>query len=316
MPKENKKILVVGGAGYIGGSVTDALIEKQIPFSVYDALFYEDHYLKPVDFIYGDVRDTEKLKKILPDYTHVVWLAAIVGDGACALHPEAAVEINELAVKWLAENFDGRIVFISTCSVYGHNDREVTEEDEPRPLSLYAVTKANAEKYLADKNALILRLGTAFGLSDFWSRPRLDLLVNTLASNAATKGKIMVFGGSQWRPNIHVKDIAESIVQGLDSDMRGIYNLATQNYTVDEIAKMVAEISGCELGYANLLKEDARDYHVSFAKAAKQGILKQNTERNIAYGAREVLEFMKSGRVKNAGESRYSNVKHLSGNFI
>lgn len=316
MANKNKKILVVGGAGYVGGAVTDALAEKKAPFSVYDSLLYEERYLKPFEFIYGDVRDTEKLKKILPNYTHVVWLAAVVGDGACALYPEAAVEINELAVKWLAENFDGRIIFASTCSVYGHNDKEVAEEDGPRPLSLYATTKANAERYLLNKNALILRLGTAFGLSDLFSRPRFDLLVNTLASNAVLKGKIMVFGGNQWRPNIHVKDIADAIVYGLDSDIRGLYNLATQNFTVNEIAKTVTEISGCELHYASQLREDMRNYRVSFAKAANQGILKPHTERNIEYGAREVLELIKSGRIKDPGKSRYSNVRHLSDNFV
>ena len=72
------KVLVAGGAGYIGGAVTDALLVRQIPFTVYDNLLYEPHYLKPVDFIRGDVRDTALLKKVLPDYTHVVWLAAIV----------------------------------------------------------------------------------------------------------------------------------------------------------------------------------------------------------------------------------------------
>jgi len=242
----------------------------------------------------------------------VIWLAAIVGDGACAIYPEAAVEINELSVKWLTENFNGRIIFISTCSVYGHNAKEVDETCEPAPLSLYAMTKANAEKYLAKKNALILRLGTAFGLSDTYSRPRFDLLVNTLAANAATKGKIMVFGGSQWRPNIHVGDIADMVVAGLGSAHRGIYNAATQNFTVEEIAKIIVEITGCELRYANQLREDQRDYRVSFTKALKDGLLHLPTKRDIKYGATEFYNLVKSGRIKDAGHSRYSNVKHLS----
>jgi len=312
MPNIEKKVLVVGGSGYVGGAVTDALIAKNIPFSVYDMLVYEERYLKPVDFIFGDVRDSEKLGKLLPAYSHVVWLAGIVGDGACALNPEATVEINELSIKWLTEHFDGRIIFTSTCSVYGHNEKEVTETDEPNPLSLYAITKVNAEKYLLPKNSLIFRLGTAFGLSDNFSRPRLDLLVNTLASNAVTQGKIMVFGGSQWRPNIHVRDIADLIVAGLDNPVRGIYNAATQNYTVDEIAKMVVALTGCELRYANQLKEDKRDYHVSFEKAISSGILKLPTERTVEYGVKEFVELMKSGRIKNEKNSRYSNVKFLS----
>ena len=111
---DNIKVLVVGGAGYIGGAVTDFLTKRNIPFTVYDSLLYEQHYLKPVDFVYGDVRDTEKLKKLLKDYTHVIWLAAIVGDAACQVRPELTIAINQESVRWLAENYDGRIVFAST----------------------------------------------------------------------------------------------------------------------------------------------------------------------------------------------------------
>ena len=115
------KVLVVGGAGYIGGAVTDILIAKKIPFTVYDKLVYEHQYLKPVDFIYGDVRDYKKLKSILSNYTHVIWLAAIVGDATCQIDEWLTKEINTAAVKWLAQNYKGRILFASTCSVYGHN---------------------------------------------------------------------------------------------------------------------------------------------------------------------------------------------------
>ncbi|HEY4479679.1 MAG TPA: SDR family oxidoreductase [Candidatus Paceibacterota bacterium] len=309
---KDAKVLVVGGAGYVGGSVTDELIKQKLSFTVYDNLLYEERYLKPVDFIYGDVRDTEKLSKILPDYTHVIWLAAIVGDGACALHPEATIEINELAVKWLAEHFAGRIIFTSTCSVYGHNEKEVTEEDETAPMSLYAITKINAERYLSVKNVLILRLGTAFGISDAFSRPRSDLLVNTLVSNAVVKGKVMVFGGSQWRPNIHVQDIAEIIVEGLRSSLKGVYNVATQNFTVDEIAKKISVLTRCDIQYAGQLREDRRNYRVSFAKALTSGLLKLPTEHDIEYGASEFVRLIESGRIKDVKGSVYSNAKHLS----
>src|SRR5579859_1012785 len=114
-----KKVLVVGGAGYIGGAVTDILLQKKIPFTVYDNLTYENHYLKPVDFLYGDVRDHKKLKKLLPEYSHVIWLAAIVGDGACAINPLLTKEVNQDSVAWVSNQFDGRIIFTSTCSVYG-----------------------------------------------------------------------------------------------------------------------------------------------------------------------------------------------------
>ena len=87
MSNKIKKVLVVGGAGYIGGGVTDILLKRGIPFTVYDNLLYEYQYLKPVEFIYGDIRDTKKLAKILPEFSHIIWLAAIVGDAACQMKP-------------------------------------------------------------------------------------------------------------------------------------------------------------------------------------------------------------------------------------
>ena len=95
------KVLVVGGAGYIGGAVTELLIAKKIPFSVYDALVYEHQYLKPVDFIYGDIRDYKKLKQVLPKYTHVIWLAALVGDPGCQIDEWMTRAVNVEPIKWL-----------------------------------------------------------------------------------------------------------------------------------------------------------------------------------------------------------------------
>src|SRR3989338_9116543 len=123
-----KKGLVVGGACYIGGSVTDCLMAEKIPFAVYDNLTFENHYLKPADFVYGDIRDPAKLGELLLGVSHVIWLAALVGDGACEIKPELAKEINQNSVAWLAENFRGRILFTSTCSVYGANLKPVTEK--------------------------------------------------------------------------------------------------------------------------------------------------------------------------------------------
>ena len=147
-----KKVLVVGGTGYIGAGVVSLLIKKNIPFTVYDNLLYEYQYLRPVDFIRGDIRDTKKLSKILPNYSHVVWLAAIVGDAACQIKPSLTISVNQEPLKWLSETFNGRIIFTSTCSVYGKN-QEISKEDSfVNPLSLYARTKLQAEKHLKEQN--------------------------------------------------------------------------------------------------------------------------------------------------------------------
>ncbi|MCE9549366.1 NAD(P)-dependent oxidoreductase [Candidatus Nomurabacteria bacterium] len=306
------KVLVVGGAGYIGGAVTDALLEKKIPFTVYDSLLYEHLYLKPVDFIFGDIRDTEKLSKILPQYTHVIWLAAIVGDPACQIKPELTVAVNQDAVKWLSENYEGRIVFISTCSVYGQHDDVLDENAPTNPLSLYAQTKLAAEAYLKGKNALILRLGTVFGVSDAFSRLRMDLAVNYMTANAIKKGKLSVFGGDQWRPFIHVKDVGNAIVNNLDHSASGVYNLASFNITIKELGEIISKITSCKVEYGEQKFQDARNYRVNNSKAAKDSIFDFNSARLIEDGVKEITNLIQNGRIKYAESDVYFNERHLA----
>ncbi len=304
------KVLVVGGAGYIGGAVTELLGAEKIPFSVYDSLVYEPHYLKKVDFIRGDVRDVGRLSGLLAGCTHVIWLAAIVGDGACEVNPELTVEVNQEAVRWLAETYHGRTVFTSTCSVYGQMDAEVDEESPVQPLSLYARTKLAAEKCLHEENSLIFRLGTAFGVSDTYSRPRMDLVVNYMTTNALTKGELSVFGGTQWRPLVHVKDIAQAIVHNLERPVRGVYNVAAANLQIKDLAAMVSGMTGCEMKYTEQKFQDQRNYHVSCKKALRDGIFSPHTMRTVQDGVREIAELVERGRIKQTEDEVYSNVRH------
>ena len=138
------RVLVVGGAGYVGGWLVDRAVEAGHDVLVYDLLLYEDRYMKDVAFKSGDALDTERLRPSLEWADSVVWLAALVGDPACALDPSLTRKINLDTVRWLADVFDGRIVFPSTCSIYGAQE-EVLDEDSPTaPLSLYAETKLDA----------------------------------------------------------------------------------------------------------------------------------------------------------------------------
>ena len=114
-----KNILLVGGAGYVGGAISSELCKKNYNLRVYDNLLYEDTYLKDIDFIYGDIRDKKKLKEQLNWADIVIWMAAIVGDGACDVDRENTIDINQKSVLWLSKNYDGKIIFFSTCSVYG-----------------------------------------------------------------------------------------------------------------------------------------------------------------------------------------------------
>jgi nucleoside-diphosphate-sugar epimerase len=304
------KVLVVGGAGYIGGAVTELLAAGRVPFTVYDSLMYEPHYLKKLDFVRGDVRDTEKFKSLLGGYTHVIWLAAIVGDGACEVDRQFALEVNQQAVKWLSENYHGRILFTSTCSVYGQFDAEVDEESPVQPLSLYAKTKLAAEDYLQEENSLIFRLGTAFGVSDTHSRPRMDLVVNYMTANALTKGELSVFGGTQWRPLVHVKDIAQAIVHNLERPVRGVYNIAAQNLQIKDLAAIVKELTGCKVNYTEQKFQDQRNYHVSTKKALRDEIFNPHTMRSVQDGVREVAELVALGRIKQTENDVYFNVRH------
>jgi nucleoside-diphosphate-sugar epimerase len=305
------RVLVVGGAGYVGGGVTDYLREMGHETRVYDALFYEESYRKAVDFIFGDIRDHDRLLPHLKWAEVVVWLAALVGDGACALNPDITEVINQQEVQWMANHFDGRIIFMSTCSVYGAQDEVLDETSPTNPLSAYASTKLTAEQHLASKNALIFRLGTLFGVSDQFARIRLDLVVNTLVLKAATQGKLTVFGGEQFRPLLHVKDVARAIAQNVDTPHRGIYNLHRQNVRIVDLAYQVRNhFPDTQIEHTPMKFQDARNYRVQSDRAVK--VLGFNPVVSIDDGIEEVKRLVLEGRIRDFDNPRYSNQAFLS----
>ncbi len=304
-------ILIVGGAGYLGGALTDILMNTKHKVKVYDSLMYEQSYFKPVDFVFGDVRDREKLLPYLKWADAVVWLAAIVGDGACALSPDISTEINDKSIEWLANNYDGRIIFMSTCSVYGSRDGELTEDSPTNPLSVYAVTKLAAESYLKNKNAIIFRLGTLFGLGDRFSRIRLDLVVNTLTVKAYFDGKLKVFGGEQYRPLLHVRDAAQAIADNLETNHVGIFNLHKQNMKVVDLAEDVRKhFPDLVIEKTEMKFEDSRNYRVKSDKAKQ--IFNFNPAFTAENGIRELKKLFDERRVKDVNNPNYTNQGHLS----
>ncbi len=305
------KVLVVGGAGYVGGAVTDILENSKHEVRVYDALLYEECYRKAVDFVYGDVRNREKLQPQLDWADVVVWLAALVGDPACALNPDVSIEINQESVKWLTEHCNKRIIFLSTCSVYGARDGVLDETSPTGPLSVYATTKLEAERYLANKNSIIFRLGTLFGVGDVFSRIRLDLVVNTLAVRAFMVGKISVFGGDQFRPLLHVRDAAQMVVDNLATSHTGIYNLHKQNVRIIDLAYQVRNhYPDLIIEHVERKFEDTRNYRVSSDKAKK--ILGFNPTCSIDTGIEEIKTLLEQGRLRDVDNPRYTNQKFLS----
>jgi len=303
------KILVVGGAGYVGGGIVDKLSQEH-EVTVYDSLIYETSYRKKVNFILGDIRDTTKINNILDGFDVVVWLAALVGDGACAINPDLTYEINSESVKNLVENFDKRIIFLSTCSVYGAQDGVLTEDSGTNPLSEYASSKLQAEEYLKDSDALIFRLGTLFGLSDEFSRVRLDLVVNILTAKALIDKKISVFGGEQWRPLLHVNDVSNAISHCLKTDVSGIYNLHHKNYRIIDIAREIEnKVKDVELEVTPMSFEDARNYQVSSQKLLDETGFEASIE--LINGINEIYDLIFQNRIKDITDPRYSNQNFL-----
>jgi nucleoside-diphosphate-sugar epimerase len=307
-------VLIVGGAGYVGGAITDLLQASNNSVRVYDKLLYEDSYRKDVPFFYGDVRDIDKLKVQLQWADTVVWLAALVGDGACSINPELTVEINQQSVEWLSKNFDGRIIFMSTCSVYGAQTEVLTEESAANPLSIYAATKYKAETYLKNKNAIIFRLGTLFGVGDQYSRIRMDLVVNVLTAKAYSQGKMNVFGGEQFRPLLHVSDVAQAVIQNLDTKHTGVYNLCKQNVRIVDLAYQIRNhFSDCRIETTDIPFQDTRNYKVSCEKAKRDFDFKPTY--SIDDGVEQLKFLIETGRIKNLNDPRYSNQLFLTENI-
>ena len=303
------KVLIVGGAGYVGGGIVD-LLSKENEVTVYDSLIYENSYRKNVDFIFGDIRDYKKINNIFDQYDAVIWLAALVGDGACAINPALTHEINSETVKNLAKNFKGKIVFLSTCSVYGAQEGILDESSEVNPLSEYASSKLIAEKYLADSDSIIFRLGTLFGIGDKFSRIRLDLVVNILTTKAYIDKKMSVFGGEQWRPLLHVKDVANAIAHTLDTQTNGIFNLHYKNFKIIEIANEIKnKISDVEIETTPLPFQDARNYQVSSDKLKDATGFQATVD--LTQGINEMYELISSNRIKDINDPRYSNQNFL-----
>tara|TARA_Y100000401_G_C8317173_1_gene223193 strand:- start:678 stop:1673 length:996 start_codon:yes stop_codon:yes gene_type:complete len=305
------KILIVGGAGYIGGPLTDVLLDDDFEVTIYDNLLYEDRYLKEVNFIFGDVRDKNKLGKIIHNYDSVIWLAGIVGDQACAIHKETTQQVNFDSVKWLVDNYEGKIIFTSTCSIYGVNNNLINESAEPNPLSLYASSKLEAERYIVEnhKDYTIFRLGTLFGLGDAFSRIRLDLVVNALVYKGLSEKLLPINGGEQWRPLLHVKDVAQATKFCLKNNICGLYNLGYKNFRIKDIASEIASyIQDVEIKFTDIPFEDLRNYKILNDKILNAG---WTPKYSLQDGIEEMHLVISQGRIKNLLNTVYSNEKHL-----
>lgn len=282
-----KKILVTGGAGYVGSILVPKLLNKGYAVVVLDTLFFTDIGLKAVKnnpnlkIIEGDIRDESALKASTQGAEAVIHLASISNDPSTDLNPRLTEEVNLEATLKLVKiaKLQGvkRFINASTSSVYGIKEAPNVTEDLPLdPLTVYSRTKAEAEPHVTaanDKNftTVNIRPATVMGYSP---KMRLDLTVNILTMHALINGKITVFGGGQKRPNIHIEDITDYYVNLLEipADKIGgkTFNAGYENFTVKEIAEMVKETVGKNVAIEVTPSNDNRSYHISSAKIEKE----------------------------------------------
>ncbi len=321
------RILISGGAGYLGSVLTPCLLSLGHKVRVVDSLMYGGESLlgclgqENFEFIPGDIRKQDVCEQACHGTDAVIHLAAIVGDPACSRMPEMAKSINLDASLALFEasvqSGVQRFVFSSTCSNYGKMrdpGMPADEEAELRPVSLYAETKVAVEKKLlghpkACPAPTILRFATLHGLS---RRMRFDLTINEFAMELFTNRRLAIFGEQFWRPYVHITDVVAAITLVLNSPVERVcgqvFNVGSsdENYTKGQIVDVIRSLLDFPVEIERVHKnEDPRDYRVSFEKIKKT--LGLNTRRRIGDGAREVIQAIHSNVFSDFRSPRYRN---------
>ncbi len=323
-----KKVLVTGGAGYIGSVLVRLLIEKGYMVRVLDNLSFGGESIVDLlnddrfEFLKGDVRNKEDLEKAVEGVDYIAHLAAIVGDPACRKFSEEAKEINLAGSKNLYDiaNRAGveRFVFASTCSNYGKMDDPkayVTETSRLAPVSLYAETKVEVEKYLLNQpkentcKPTSLRFSTVYGLSP---RPRFDLTVNEFTRELTLGRELVIFGEQFWRPYCHVVDLSRAVIAAFEAPEKkvayDVFNVGDtdENYQkemiVDEILKVIPD---GKIKYVEK-NEDPRDYRVSFEKIKEQ--LGFEITKRVPDGIEQIRKSIADGFFKDPDDEKYSNI--------
>jgi nucleoside-diphosphate-sugar epimerase len=325
-PDAADSVLVVGGAGYIGSIVIAKLLERSCRVRLLDNLFYGNQAIEPLlsnpnlEFILGDSRNIQDVVRAMSGVRNVIHLAAIVGDPACAEDKANAFQINYAATRMLLEIAKGqgveRFLFASSCSVYGASDSVTDERSETQPISLYAETKLQSEGVLLEARSrsfhpTVLRFATVFGLAP---RPRFDLVVNLLTAKAIQDGVITVYNGDQWRPFIHVRDVAAAIVDVFAAPLASvtgeIFNVGddTLNFTLAQVAEKIREhIPQTRVEYVE--NADRRNYRVSFKKI--RDCIGYTAKLSLDDGILEIKRAFERREIQNYRQPFYSNVSYL-----
>lgn len=318
------RVLVTGGCGYIGDCAVDWLLKNNHEVTILDNLMYGNSYMRfhhNLTFICGDITDKLLMLELIKKNDSVLHLAAIVGDGACSANPEVTIRVNQNATKNIAafcKSLNKRMVFASTCSVYGKNRVLLNEDSPTNPLSLYAGTKLEAEKFVKQvPQHYIFRLGTLFGLSTEHARLRCDLVANILTYKACLGQNITVFGGEQYRPLLHVRDAGELMAMcstrppGVgDAGGFGTYILSRNNKTILELAQFIVSVCDLPLDTIEVTEmpfEDQRNYKVSGDRKGKFWL----TRFPLFAGIFEMAQVIREGRIADVWDVRYHNAKYI-----
>lgn len=309
-------VLVTGGAGYIGSVLTEMLLDKGYAVRVLDRMFFGEHLIAPLaqreglTLIKHDVRYVEPCTFEGVDV--VMDLAGISNDPASDLDPSITEQINfggTMRVADLAKAAGvGRYIFSSSCSIYGEGGTSVLDERSPKaPVSLYAKMKIQAEDELIKLNddrfaVTFLRNATVYGLS---YRMRFDLVINIMTLYAYKNRKIFVLGGGQqWRPLVHVRDVARAFIAAMEAPREKVageaFNVGSndQNYQIYGIAQMVRDVVPHTQLEMVPDDPDKRSYHVGFDKISR--VLDYKVEKSAYEGIVEVKQALEKGRIDDA----------------
>ena len=323
----SKSIFITGGAGYVGSYLVPEFLKLGYKVTVYDIMYFGDDFLPNLKIIKGDIRDSKKLESACRDHEFFLHLACISNDASFELDEQLSTSINLDAFEpmVIAAKKSGikRFIYASTSSVYGVSDKKDVKEDHPLvPLTLYNKYKGLCEPLLfkhTDENfeGVIFRPATVCGYAP---KLRLDLSVNILTNHAVCNKKIMVFGGDQLRPNLHVKDYCDAvkllITAPTNKIKNEIFNVGYQNMSISEIAILVKKVveetfpDNKKIEIEKTKSNDNRSYHINSDKIFNR--LGFKAKRNIEEAVRDLCISFKKGLIKESFKNDfYYNVRRL-----